>query len=36
MLAQNEMNMQKGLENKTDDRAVSDKHRKRKILAKNQ
>ena len=33
MIEQNEINVQKGLEKKTDNRKVSDKHRKGRILA---
>ena len=35
MIAQNETNVQGELANKFDDRTVSDKHRKGKILAQN-
>ena len=35
MIAQNEVNMQEGLENKSDNRMISDKHRTRRILAQN-
>ena len=33
MIAQNKINVQGGLENKTDNHTVSDKHHKEKILA---
>ena len=33
MIAQNQINVQKELENKTDNRTVSNKHRKGRILA---
>ena len=35
MIAQNEINVQERLENKTDNRRISDKHLKGKILAQN-
>ena len=35
MIAQNEINVQERLENKTDNRRISDKNLKRKILAQN-
>ena len=35
MIAQNEINMQGKLANKTENRTVSDKHRKARILAQN-
>ena len=33
MIEQNEINVQKGFENKADNRKASDKHRKGRILA---
>ena len=35
MIAQNEISVQETLENKTDNRRISDKHLKGKILAQN-